>query len=260
MKCSDCRSKCCSIFDVQVNKKDAKRISEHLNVSDKKFISSYCESVDGRNYLRYKKISTGEDFCIFINPKDFRCRIYEVRPKMCRDFECARYEGLRDMNENKIFQIISGLKTVREMSVPLRLPRFLWHGTKYLEFIAIDDLVMKTPGRSGYVEGIRFTSDPRNLKQYEVYPFWIKISTRKLRPSDFEHRDEEGYLYRDEDEYLYIAGERFDLKPHIEAIYAHKKVDDYFHKPAWKGRYYANVEKVVEKYNIPLIFGEKWLW
>ncbi len=147
--------------------------------------------------------------------------------------------------------------TIKEDFVVSKLPKNLWHGTKYMEFIAKDNLVMKTSQDRGFVEGVRFTSDPRKLKQYAVFPFWIKLSTMKLQPKAFLKA--EG-LWKHEDEYLYIGSKTFDLKPHIEAIFVHKKVESYFTNPKFKGKYYKHVEEIVEKYNIPLIFGETWLW
>jgi len=146
---------------------------------------------------------------------------------------------------------------IRIIENKLILTRYLWHGTKYLDYIARDNLILKTSQRSGFVEGIRFTSDPVKLVNYAIFPFWVKISTRKLKASDFERI--EG-LWKEEDEYLYIGNKTFDLKPHIEEIYVHDKVKDYFIKPRWKGKYYKHIENVVFKYNIPLIFDKPWVW
>lgn len=140
---------------------------------------------------------------------------------------------------------------------PDRLPRHLWHGTKYMDFIAKDNLVMKTTMDRGFIEGIRFTSDPAKLKNYEIFPFWIRISSGRLKPVDFLRV--EG-LWAHEDEYLYIGKETFDLKPHIEEIYVHKKSEEYFKNERWAGKYYKHVEAIVKRYNIPLVFGEKRLW
>jgi len=147
--------------------------------------------------------------------------------------------------------------TIIEKTTPLKLPNFLWHGTKYIAHIAKDDFTMKVNafGNSQFIEGIRFTTDPRNLKNYAVYPFWIKVSTRGLKPVDFIHRSSDDYHYREEDEYAYIKSNTLPLKGKITAIYVHEKVE----KDVKRGWYKPLVEKA-EQYKIDLIYSETWLW
>jgi len=143
--------------------------------------------------------------------------------------------------------------------IPDRLPDSLWHGTKHIDYIAKDDMVMKAKGLSGYVEGIRFTSDPRLLADYANYPFWIEIDTSNLRVQDFDHVGARDIAWASEDEYLYVGGSEFDLKPHLRAIYVAPKVREFFEDGA-AGMFYKNLKDAVERYNIELVLDQDWLW
>ncbi len=142
-------------------------------------------------------------------------------------------------------------------ATPKRLPKILWHGTKWMAHIAKDDFTMKVDafGNSKFIEGIRFTTDPRKLKNYEVYPFWMEVSTVGLRASDFEHRSEDGYMFLEEDEYAYVKGNTLPLRGKIKAIYVHEKVA----RDVRKG-WYKPLEEKAEQYNIAIVYGETWLW
>ncbi len=100
MDCQVCRAKCCSIFFVTFTKRDIKRTSDFLNLPEYKFKKKYLESEEDEFFVRYRKIQTGEKYCIFIED-DFTCRIYEARPKMCREFYCAHRMD-EDMDEGSL--------------------------------------------------------------------------------------------------------------------------------------------------------------
>ncbi|MBD3204502.1 YkgJ family cysteine cluster protein [Candidatus Woesearchaeota archaeon] len=75
--CKKC-SNCCKILKSTLNKKDIKRISSHLNLSEKEFMTNYLKKNKNQEFEFKKKP------CIFL--KKNKCTIYKVRPENCRDY------------------------------------------------------------------------------------------------------------------------------------------------------------------------------
>lgn len=74
-KCSKC-GKCCGLF-IPVTKKEVGEIKKYVNENDIRPEKRF----DGKNL---------ELRCPFLNLKNHRCKIYPVRPFVCRDFICSR--------------------------------------------------------------------------------------------------------------------------------------------------------------------------
>lgn len=140
-------------------------------------------------------------------------------------------------------------RLIRKSSTPEQLPATLWHGTKWAEFIAKDDLIMNCS--NGKAAAIRFTTDPKKLTEYD-FPFWFQISTSGLNPKDFEHMDMEEWLWNEEDEYCYL-GQTFDLKPYLTAIYVRTDQEKYFTNPKRKD-YYPNLLKLFQENTVNFVF------
>lgn len=87
MKCKQCKAKCCSIFVIHVDIDDVIRISKYLKLSIDQFIGRFIS----KNKLKYKKLNN-EDYCIFIDPDTYLCMIHKVKPKICNEFKCQRWE------------------------------------------------------------------------------------------------------------------------------------------------------------------------
>jgi Fe-S-cluster containining protein len=82
-KCSRCGS-CCGLF-IPVTKKEIKIIREY---------------VKEKNIRPESRINgnTIELRCPFLNLKEHKCNIYEVRPFVCRDFKCNRKDWKKYRN------------------------------------------------------------------------------------------------------------------------------------------------------------------
>jgi len=78
MSCMDCAN-CCKSIPPQLLKSDVKRISKHLDMSQKEFEKEYT-TIDDDGDLVFKKSP-----CVFLE-EDNACSIYEVRPEACREY------------------------------------------------------------------------------------------------------------------------------------------------------------------------------
>ena len=89
--CTQCGNCCRALFPV-VTKQDMKRIARHLNISDS-FMGRYVTiNAEGKTMLKDKP-------CIFL--ADRKCRIYDIRPRVCRYFPDVR----RDLTD-RTFQLM----------------------------------------------------------------------------------------------------------------------------------------------------------
>lgn len=78
LDCLDCAN-CCSSIPPIVNKRDISRISKTLQLSESQFISQYLtKDEDGDTVMNASP-------CPFLET-DNTCRIYEDRPKACRQY------------------------------------------------------------------------------------------------------------------------------------------------------------------------------
>jgi Fe-S-cluster containining protein len=76
-----CRSCCCRIYEINLTTAEAKSGKYEV---EKKYIDSYV--------LKYvmKKIPSGNGMkCIYLG-RDFKCKIYDDRPNVCRVYECKK--------------------------------------------------------------------------------------------------------------------------------------------------------------------------
>ncbi len=71
---------CCKTMSPTFTLKDIKRIAEHLHMAPKAFKEKWLEKDDEGDWVNKKQP------CQFLNLKDNKCSIYEVRPKDCAGF------------------------------------------------------------------------------------------------------------------------------------------------------------------------------
>jgi len=111
----DCRecSNCCKLYDILINKNDIAVISKNLELSENDFIEKYLAEYDEDYKIRDKP-------CCFLDT-DGSCRIYEIRPAVCRDFPYTNQPyrlynmyGLLSFSEEcpVVFEIIKRLKQI----------------------------------------------------------------------------------------------------------------------------------------------------
>lgn len=105
-KCSGCGS-CCGEY-LPLRKKDEFRINDFL-IANPDFKPSFSIHNDTKNLYV---------ICPFLDEKTNKCRIYDIRPYVCRDFKCdrnkellkkKRYEYAKNADYNGFF---NGSKTI----------------------------------------------------------------------------------------------------------------------------------------------------
>ncbi len=89
--CTQCGNCCKALFPV-VTSQDMRRMARHLGISDE-FMGRYAtKNAEGKTMLKNKP-------CIFLDSN--RCRIYDIRPRVCRYFPDIR----RDLTD-RTFQLL----------------------------------------------------------------------------------------------------------------------------------------------------------
>ena len=82
--CIKC-GKCCTWSGyVIITDAEADQIAEFLNLDAKTFIAKFAKLTSSRKNLSLIEKDNGE--CIFFDSENHLCKIYEVRPKQCRNF------------------------------------------------------------------------------------------------------------------------------------------------------------------------------
>ncbi len=77
--CTRCAN-CCKTMKPVLSEADIERIAERLGVSQAKFVEAYLETDEQNGSFRMRSLP-----CPFL-ADDGRCRNYDVRPKVCREF------------------------------------------------------------------------------------------------------------------------------------------------------------------------------
>ncbi|NOU48401.1 MAG: YkgJ family cysteine cluster protein [Bacteroidales bacterium] len=110
--CLQCAN-CCKSIPPIVNQTDSRRIANYLQLSESQFYQKYLlKDEDGDTVINQSP-------CPFLEP-DNKCRIYEVRPKACREYphtnnrEFIKNIRLHIQNTHycpAVFHIVEQLKT-----------------------------------------------------------------------------------------------------------------------------------------------------
>ncbi len=77
INCAECAN-CCKKLKIILNYMDIEKISKHLNVSEKEFISKFLTKNE-ENEFELKDAP-----CIFL--ENNKCRIYDIRPYACKEY------------------------------------------------------------------------------------------------------------------------------------------------------------------------------
>lgn len=98
--CSKCPAYCCSVYErVRVTKRDLKRLANHFGIGVRRARQRFTTTYDTERILRRKADPIFGKACKFLDPVTRQCKIYDARPKVCRDFpsraRCAYYDLLR---------------------------------------------------------------------------------------------------------------------------------------------------------------------
>lgn len=92
VECLSCAN-CCKVMTPTFTKTDLKRISKHLRMSEKDFYTKWLET-DKKNGDKVNRIQP----CQFLDLKDNKCSIYEVRPEDCAKFPHFKRKPFGDFN------------------------------------------------------------------------------------------------------------------------------------------------------------------
>ena len=93
--CTRCAN-CCKSMTPTFTKADIKRVADHLQMSQQKFIDKYLEKDDeGKDWVNRKRP------CQFLG-SDNLCTIYEVRPYDCKGFPHLKHT--RWMDQREVFE------------------------------------------------------------------------------------------------------------------------------------------------------------
>ena len=101
MKCKNCKAMCCCINKIRIGWEDIKKLSNHFEMTVEKFINKYTQFKLPKKYydgwiipwaeVKYKIIS-GCEYCIFINSRNFKCTVYDVKPEGCTQYVCGKFQ------------------------------------------------------------------------------------------------------------------------------------------------------------------------
>ena len=110
--CEKCPAYCCSYPHTVATNKDIKRLAKHFNISPKKARKKFTKKGDKKHerVLRHKKDEIYGTACRFLDRKTRMCTVYDVRPKICREYpgtkRCGYWDFLkfeRMLQEDKEF-------------------------------------------------------------------------------------------------------------------------------------------------------------
>lgn len=93
-KCSNC-GKCCGLF-IPVTRKEISKIKEYVK----------------ENNIQPEKRYDGENLelrCPFLDMKNHKCKVYPVRPYVCRDFICSRKDWEKRRNKYQLRADYNGI-------------------------------------------------------------------------------------------------------------------------------------------------------
>ena len=114
--CTDCLecANCCSTTGPSFADKDIGRIAKHLRIKPSEFTEKYLRIDEDKDYVLQQVP------CAFLD-EDNRCKIYDVRPKACREFphtdRIKQYQILNLTQKNvaicpAVYHIVEKLKTI----------------------------------------------------------------------------------------------------------------------------------------------------
>ena len=106
--CDRCAtSGCCRNYNVLVTAEDMERLAAHLGLARDEFRSRFTTpavdwSADYERQLACDRDDAGEEKCVFLKRAaggQYRCSVYEGRPKICRDFDMNRCDDFVPLTE-----------------------------------------------------------------------------------------------------------------------------------------------------------------
>lgn len=105
--CNKCPAYCCSYPRIALSQADIKRLAKNFGLTTKEFKKKYCKKGDTEKeiILRHQQDEYFGTVCVFLDTESRRCKVYSVRPHICRTYpdgaRCGYYEFLRAERERQ---------------------------------------------------------------------------------------------------------------------------------------------------------------
>lgn len=96
--CERCPAYCCSYPEIQLTKKDLRRLAKHFGLSLERAVKKFTKrNSDGKKrIMRHRKDEHFGSVCRFLDRETRACTVYESRPEICSDFPGTRRCGYYD--------------------------------------------------------------------------------------------------------------------------------------------------------------------
>ena len=96
--CGKCPAYCCSVYErVQVTPRDVNRLAKHFELDYETALVRFTRAYKDERILRRKADPVLGQSCTFLNPVTRRCKIYQARPLVCREYPDAKRCGYYDL-------------------------------------------------------------------------------------------------------------------------------------------------------------------
>jgi hypothetical protein len=98
--CTKCPAYCCSYPLIEIGKRDVARLARHFGLSYVQAEERFTKYDAGEKarVLRHRRDTVFDSVCMFLDPKQRRCSIYDARPGVCREYpdgpRCGYYDFL----------------------------------------------------------------------------------------------------------------------------------------------------------------------
>ena len=96
--CAKCPAYCCTYDRINVTRRDVARLAAHFGISYEDAERKYTKTVSGDRVLKHRRDDIFKTTCVFLDPEQRQCTIYEARPAVCRGYpnslRCGYYDFL----------------------------------------------------------------------------------------------------------------------------------------------------------------------
>ena len=99
--CAKCPGYCCSYPEIEVTPRDIERLAKRFDLGYREAEQRFTklQPKEKVRLLRHQKDSVFATVCMFFDPKQRRCTVYESRPGVCREYpdskRCGYYDFLK---------------------------------------------------------------------------------------------------------------------------------------------------------------------
>jgi Fe-S-cluster containining protein len=97
--CTKCPAYCCSYERIVVENRDLTRLAKHFGIDLEVARARFTKVREGEQVLRHQKDPYYGSVCMFLDPKERRCTVYNARPGVCHEYpdrpRCGYYDFLK---------------------------------------------------------------------------------------------------------------------------------------------------------------------